>query len=222
MWNKGWDVIFKNNKWGTYPGEELIRFISRKYIKGENRSKIKILELGCGAGANLWFLSREGFDCYGVDGSKHAIRQANELLKKENLKAKIELGDVSNLEFDNNYFDCVIDIECIYSNNLSDTEKILDETFRVLKPFGLFFSKTFSVGMSGENTGIKYKNEPNTYSSIAESPLRKDYGIIRLTAEHEINSIYSKFSNIEYDYIERSDKNRKNIIKEWIITAQKL
>ena len=80
MWNSGWDKIFKDNEWGKYPCEELIRFISRKFHVSKNRKIIKILEVGCGAGANIWFLSREGFDVYGVDGSKYALKKAQKLL----------------------------------------------------------------------------------------------------------------------------------------------
>ena len=37
MWNSGWDKIFKDNEWGKYPCEELIRFISRKFHVSKNR-----------------------------------------------------------------------------------------------------------------------------------------------------------------------------------------
>ncbi len=222
MWNSGWDKIFKDNEWGKYPCEELIRFISRKFHVSKNRKIIKILEVGCGAGANIWFLSREGFDVYGVDGSKYALKKAQKLLFVEKLNAKLELNDIMSLPFPDNMFDCVIDVECIYANSLEDSKIILEEIFRVLKPSGWFYSKTFATGMTGETTGLKLNNEPNTYLEMEDGPLRKDYGIIRLTAEEEIKQIYHLFDNLEYDFIHRSDKNRKFLIKEWIITAQKV
>ena len=58
MWNSGWNKVFKNSDWGKYPGEELVRFIARKYYDVPNRKVIKILELGCGTGANIWFMAR--------------------------------------------------------------------------------------------------------------------------------------------------------------------
>ena len=70
MWDKGWDKIFSTQEWGKYPGEELIRFIARNFYAAPNRKDIRILEVGCGTGANLWFLAKEGFNAFGIDGSQ--------------------------------------------------------------------------------------------------------------------------------------------------------
>lgn len=70
MLNKDiWDMVFSNQEWGKYPSEDLIRFIARNFYKVENRKNVKILELGCGPGANIWYLAREGFSFCGVDCS---------------------------------------------------------------------------------------------------------------------------------------------------------
>ena len=45
-----WEKIHSTQEWGRYPSETVIRFIARNYYKTE-REKIKILDLGCGAGA---------------------------------------------------------------------------------------------------------------------------------------------------------------------------
>ena len=39
--------------------------------------------MGCGTGANLSFFIEEGFNTYGIDGSKIAIKLAKKKLKKE-------------------------------------------------------------------------------------------------------------------------------------------
>ena len=61
-----------------YPNEELCRFMGRNYfsIEKTKRKAIKILEVGCGSGANLWMISKEGFDAYGIDLSQNAIELA--------------------------------------------------------------------------------------------------------------------------------------------------
>jgi SAM-dependent methyltransferase len=221
MWDKGWDKLFSQVEWGHYPGEELIRFVARAFYDVPIRKDIQILEIGCGTGANLWFLAREGFSAYGMDGSKIAVEQAANYLKDEGLAADLQQGDVMKLPYSDSTFHAVLDVECIYANSLADTSVILDEVYRVLKPGGWIFSKAFSTGMSGENTGLIMEGEPHTYIEMPDGPLRKDYGIIRLTSEEEIPKIFHQFSNIEYDVITRTDKNRTRKLSEWIIQGRK-
>ena len=220
MLDKGWDKIFRKCAWGKYPSEEFIRFIARNFYN-KRRKKIKILELGCGPGANIWYLSREGFDVYGIDGSNIAIKKAKKRLKKENLKATLILGDVINIPFKDNFFDLVFDIECLYSNSYLETKKILREVHRVLSPDGLFYSKTFSTKISGLKSAKKLRGEKDTYVSIPKGPLRKEYKIIRLMKESNIKKVYSIFRNLKWDSIVRTDSNKKKLIGEWIITGVK-
>jgi 2-polyprenyl-3-methyl-5-hydroxy-6-metoxy-1,4-benzoquinol methylase len=109
-WDIGWDEIFKEHEWGRYPPEELIRFVSRNFLHYPNHEMIKILEVGCGPGANIWFLSREGYSAIGIDGSKVAIDIAMKRLKTEGLTAEIRVGDVTHIPYQNDFFDAVIDI----------------------------------------------------------------------------------------------------------------
>src|ERR1700722_13214770 len=74
-WDPVWEQIFANQSWGKYPPEELIRFVARNYYRAANRGDIKILEVGCGAGACIWYMAREGFCATGIDGSPSAIKQ---------------------------------------------------------------------------------------------------------------------------------------------------
>lgn len=221
MWDKGWDKIFEENEWGKYPCEELVRFIARNFYNVVDRSDVKILEVGSGTGANLWYLAREGFCVKGIDGSKVGVEKAMRRIKNELLEAEIKVGDILTLPYTNNLFDCVIDNECIYSNSYEDSKKIIDEIHRVLKLGGKFFSKTFMVDTYGDGKGRKLEGEENTYVEINEGALRKGYGIIRFTSEQEISDLYKDFYIESIDYVIRSDKNRKYQIKEWIIICSK-
>lgn len=221
MINNGWDDIFKQHGWGKYPSEDLIRFIARRYYHEPDRKSIKILEVGCGPGANIWYLAREGFSVYGIDGSKTAINQANLRLKREKLNADLIVGNIINLPYENNFFDCIIDVECIYANCFSDSIDIIKELYRVLKPDGNFFSKTFMEGMVKQGEGTLLTGETHTYLSITTGPLSAKVGIQRLTSEVEIATLYSIFTIESIDYLIRSENNRNYEVREYLISCKK-
>ena len=138
-----WDKVFTgwSKKDLAYPDESLIRFVSQTLSKKIQKKKIKILEVGCGAGSNLWYLSKKGYSVFGIDSSRKAISLSKKRCKKEKTKCKIFLMDAKKLQFKDNFFDMVLDIECLYSNSYEHTKLILNEISRVLKKDGIFFQK---------------------------------------------------------------------------------
>ena len=212
-----WDKVFTESpgKDLAYPDESLIRFVSQTLSNKIQKRKIKILEIGCGTGSNLWYLSKKGYSVYGIDSSKKAIFLSKARCKKEKVKCKIRFMDAAKLQFKDNFFDMVLDIECLYSNSYENTKLILDEIFRVLKKDGTFFSKTFA-------TGMKYlKKNKNWYTSKKKLPLFSEHNLFRLTKESDIKKIYSNFKNLNWEYLHRTVRNRKYVIKEWLIYGKK-
>jgi len=221
MWEKCWDAIFQQSDWGKYPPEELVRFISQQYGKRVPRGTVKMLEVGSGTGANLWYLAREGFDVTGIDGSSIGVDKSLKRLKAERLRAKVEVGDVVAMPFEDGSFDCVVDNVCICTNSYKDSQKILKEIHRVLAPGGKLFSKTLMTGTSGDGNGEKLKGEDNTYVEIYEGVSEKRKGLIRFMDEKEIPDLYRDFTIESIDYSIRSTSNRKHVLKEWVIVCVK-
>ena len=136
--DKIWEKIFKNNEWGKYPGEELIRFVAKNFYSRSNANEITILEVGCGPGANLWYCAREGFTIFGIDGSNTAIKNCKTRLDDEvpGWNGELTVGDINKLPYENKKFDLVIDNECLSCNSISNSKKIILEIKRVLKNDG--------------------------------------------------------------------------------------
>ena len=220
VWDKGWDNVFKKNKWGEYPNEELVRFIKSELKKKSSKEK-KILEIGSGTGSNFLLYNNENLNAYGIDGSKVAINQAKKIIKNKYSKINLLLGDVEKLPFKSNFFDFVIDIECLYSNDEESTKKILKEVQRVLKHNGKFFSISFGTKTSGYKSGKKLNGERNTYIDTKKGALKKDYRLIRYMDKKDIKRIYKDFKIISIDQINRTTKNGLMQIQEWIIVCQK-
>ncbi len=97
-----------------------------------------VLDLGCGAGLDLYFYAKAvgpAGKVYGVDISEDMVNKARDNMEKVGIKnVKIKGGHSDNLPFEDNFFD-VVASNGIY--NLSpDKEKVMREVFRVLKRGG--------------------------------------------------------------------------------------
>lgn len=125
-----------------YPNEELCRFMGRNFfsVPFQNRAAIKVLETGCGSGANLWMLARENFDTYGIDISERSIFLARQMLDSYTCSAQLTIADMTQLPYADSYFDAVVDVFSSYCLNSELGKRYLAEVRRVLKRGGLFFS----------------------------------------------------------------------------------
>jgi SAM-dependent methyltransferase len=220
MWHRGWDKVFKNSRFGRYPPEELVRFMARNFYDVPDRSKIAVLEVGCGPGANIWYVAREGFAAFGIDGSKVALDRARIRFLEENVVVDLCQADALDMPYQDKIFDAVFELECVYSNNILDSKKIISEVHRVLKPDGLFFSKTFAAGSDGDGSET-YVDKNFKHIDIKDKVLLEGDGVVRFTSEDQIRDLYGIFKSIQYDYLIRSDSYRKREFREWLITCKK-
>jgi SAM-dependent methyltransferase len=148
-------VYGKGRHLNLYPFDVVVSTVLGRFGKVDRkaRSAMRFLEVGCGAGNNVWFLAREGFSVAGIDGSQSAIEFAAARLANEGMSAELKVGDISDLPWDGNSFDFVIDREAITHNRRSQVEGALKEVHRVLRPEGLFFSQVFSTADDGWRYG---------------------------------------------------------------------
>ena len=59
FWEK--TIYASGKQLNLYPYDSVVSFIFRSYPRQKPRHQVHVLEIGCGAGNNLWFISREGF-----------------------------------------------------------------------------------------------------------------------------------------------------------------
>lgn len=130
-----------------YPNESLIQFLAGRYfqLSGEERKAIRILEIGCGSGANLWMMAKEGFSTYGMDSSPKGLELARQYLEEKwGVAAELKKGSFTLLPYKDGSFDAVVDVVSLQHINLEDSRTALQEIHRVLKPNGAFFSYRLS------------------------------------------------------------------------------
>lgn len=141
--------VFYNNSYKSeglgaqrrWPNEELCRFMGRNFfhLDYNARKNMKILEIGCGSGANLRLFASEGFDTYGLDLSEEALGLVPQLV---NEPVALKQGDMCELDYAAETFDAIVDV---FSSNCLDEiqyEKMTKSIHKVLKTGGKFFSYT--------------------------------------------------------------------------------
>ncbi|RLG41307.1 MAG: hypothetical protein DRO05_04245 [Thermoproteota archaeon] len=128
--------------WGTAPSPGVVSFA--EFLKGKEMLEAIVLDSGCGEGRNSIYLAKQGFRVYGLDISAVAIEKARQWAEREGLLEKIwfEVGDVSQMEFRDEFFDAAIDINTI--NFVKARRKYVAELSRVLKPKGYLLLETLS------------------------------------------------------------------------------
>lgn len=215
-----WEDVHSSRSWGKYPPEEVIRFVARNYYNND-RKNIKILDIGCGQGNVVWYLSREGFDTYGFDGSSYAIEKAQEYLKNDDLEASLSIADAADMPYNNEFFNAVTDSALIYANKKEDIIAILKECYRVLKKGGKIFSTgLFMRDTTGYGTGEKI--EENTYRNLTEGIL-SNIGTIHFFDKNELIEIWNEvgFKNLKIDSIKRTDFAGEQNINFYVVEAEK-
>jgi len=102
--------------------------------------KIKVLDVGCGAGFLSNYLAREGFDVTAIDLSGSSLDVAKK--RDDTHSVKYLQADAYELPFDDCSFDVVTSTD--FLEHVAEPKKVLKEVSRVLSPSGFFFFHTFN------------------------------------------------------------------------------
>ncbi|PKL48329.1 MAG: class I SAM-dependent methyltransferase [Candidatus Riflebacteria bacterium HGW-Riflebacteria-2] len=218
--DKQWNQVHGTRNWGRYPAEELVRFMARNYYN-QCREQIRVLDLGCGTGANTWFLCREGFSTVAFDGSFIATQKAAAFCSELKAGATFLQADAGMLPFSDTSFDVVADIGAISANNRQGIRQILAEICRVLKPGGRVFSSVlFTTSTSGYKTGEKI--DGHSYRNVDFGPVT-GLGTIHFFSRAEINGLWQQagFDKPVIDVISRTDHGGSQRVSFYTASARK-
>jgi ubiquinone/menaquinone biosynthesis C-methylase UbiE len=132
QWDKKYQKEFQ-----LQPIEETMREIVLLFKK---IGVYKVLDLACGSGRHIIFLTENGFDVYGMDFSEKGIEIGRALLKARNLQAHLQVSSMFvKLPYENYYFDAIICIRALNHGAIEEIRKVIKEIERVLKPKGMLY-----------------------------------------------------------------------------------
>lgn len=209
---KMYDMKFSEG-WGSYyPSSEIITLYHR-YIKNRmpKDKKLRVLDFGCGRGANLEFFSDMGFEVYGIDISKEAIDicKNNQYFKADHFIQCDVIKDKSLQELFDIKFDVIVATVSLTYLGKSDIKNVIKQFSQCLNQGGVVISSFFEkqVAFEGERNeeGLIYSKisnlDINHYTFILESKdeLRELFSEFKEIALGEVKSIFPEY-NMTYTY----------------------
>lgn len=176
------------NRW---PFDAVVSFVMSNYGQVQDRSSVRILDLGCGSGHHLRFLSEEGFQAYGVDGAQRAVDQTRGFLSSMGLSVSgVRHGLFEDLPFPAGFFDAVIDRGALVCNRRDDISVFLGEVWRTLKPGGKIWSAILHEDSTIRTSGVSLGG--GDYEGLSGRLSRA--GVLHFTNESQVLNLYDAFT----------------------------
>jgi SAM-dependent methyltransferase len=154
-------------------------------VESQKIKPCNVIELGCGTGNSLLYLSTKGFDTTGIDISATAIDIAKKKASEKGVTCKFItadlLGDLSGIH---DMYDFVYDWHVLHHIYPEDREKYLHNVYKLLKPGGQYLSVCFSEDSPQFGGKGKYRKTPLDT-------------ILYFSSEDEIRALFSPLFEIE-------------------------
>lgn len=106
--------------------------------------KLRILDVGCGAGFFSILLAKLGHEVTGIDLTPDMIIHSRELAKEENASCTFEVMDAENPDFPDGTFDVIVSRNLTWT--LPDAARAYKEWIRVLKTGGILINADANYG----------------------------------------------------------------------------
>lgn len=135
-----WESVYAEEPYGALPWFEpgpsasVVEAVTEQFLRPDG----PVVDLGCGAGSNVLYLARSGFESHGIDLSPGAVRAAKERARAEGLAVDVRVGDALDLDFPAARFEGAIDHGCFHTLPVARRGDYAREVARVLRPGGAF------------------------------------------------------------------------------------
>lgn len=221
-WDPLWEDIYRTRPWGQYPGEDVVRFVAGNFYGAPERSAVRLLEVGSGAGANLWFMAREGFCVHGVEGSETAVRLSRERLDREcpgwqRGGGAVMAGDLAPLAFPDAFFDGALDVVAACYSSFDDARRIYGELARVVRPGGKLFVRTFAQGCWGDGTGERVGRD----MWVCGEGHLAGYGATRFTQQADVPELLAGWSVDRIEHSSVTEDGGRHHIRHLQVSASR-
>ena len=135
----------------------------------ENK-KLRILDVGCGAGFFTILLAKAGHQVTGIDLTPDMIKNAKQLAEEEQAECEFAVMDAENPEFPDGTFDVIVSRNLTWT--LPHVKHAYGEWLRVLKKGGILlnFDADYASNVRNQNTSASHISDTEVYGHCGVTP----------------------------------------------------
>ena len=165
------------------------------------RPNARLLDCGCGTGANLALLERFG-RAAGFDLSETGLR-----IGRETGRERLARGSVAAAPFRSECFDVVTSFDVIYSLDDADERSAVAEMYRLLKPGGFAIVNVAAMeALRGDHSVLSHEVRRYSRRVLREHLTNAGFAIVRLT--------YTNFTLLPPLLLSRALQRRRGLRSE--------
>ena len=192
---KNWDATYAGGgQLNRYPADGVVSMVYR-LMAGRDRAKTKILEIGCGAGNNAWFLAREGFDVTAVDGSALCLDYARARFASEGLTGTFLQKTFLELDQLSGPYDLILDRGALVCSQWEDLLAVMPHIARLMHPESYFLSFFFTADHPDKCHMSRCEHGATWFDPTA--PVFGGSNWITLLDEEHLRTLFSPFTIVD-------------------------
>ena len=215
-----WESIYEaNQQMSIWPWSDLVSYVMR-YARPKKPEVCNVLELGCGAGANIEFFKWLGVNYFALEGSPTMVLMLKE--KFPEFSKGIQVGDFTKTIPFLERFDIVVDRASLTHNDTKSIQRSLKIIYEKMKPGASFVGiDWFSTNHSDFQRGTKLK-DGFTCSDFNRGQF-KDVGLVHFSNKSHILELFKDFKikTLEEKIVSKSIPSANHIFASWNLHAIK-
>jgi SAM-dependent methyltransferase len=214
-----WEKRYQENThMSVWPWSDVVSYVMRH--ARPTGSSFRVLELGCGAGANIPFFLSLGADYYAIEGSATIVDKLWERFPA--LRNNIMVGDFTQQICHDGEFDLVLDRASLTHNDTASIVRCLDLVYDKLRSGGRFigidwFSTAYSDYQKGDTTEDEFTRSAYQDGSFT------NVGCVHFSDKPHLLELFKEFEilTLEHKTINREIPDNGWNFASWNLVARK-
>lgn len=211
----------ENTHMSVWPWSDVVSLVHRHLKPTLHAGGGRVLELGCGAGANIPLFRSLGMDYFAIEGSTTIVDQLH--ARYPDLAQQIAVGDFTKAISEEGGFDLVLDRASLTCNNTSAIKNCLSLVRQTLKQGGYFLGVDWYSKQHSDFIGGDFVDDEHTKNNHQTGQFFGT-GRVHFSDEKHLRELFSDFEIIflEEKQSRRFEPRDNHLFASWNIVARKI